>query len=160
MRLPDAEVDVLAVLWNHGPSTVRQIRDRVKKRRSLSHASVSTLLRRLEQKGLVEHEKAQQGKAFVFKATKAAVTRSKVLKEFTDRVFDGCGIELVSCLLRSSRPDAEELDRLPLQLLEFFVQLLVFFEHANDVMFRQFDQFDPGRGIHVAMAVDRPFSVR
>ena len=112
MQIPDAELDVVAVLWKQGPATAMEIRERLAKRRKLSHASVSTLLRRLEDKGLVQHQKGSQGKAFVFRATKPAATRKQLMKDFLDRVFDGCGIELVSTLLRSSQPTDEELDQL------------------------------------------------
>ena len=112
MQIPDAELDVLAVLWKAGPSTATEVCELLAERRPLTHASVSTLLRRLQQKGLVEFDKAKQGKAFLFRATRAAATRKQLARDFLDRVFDGCGVELVSALFGSKLPTDGELDRL------------------------------------------------
>lgn len=112
MQIPDAELDVLATLWRGGSLTAAEIRERLESRRPLTHASVSTLLRRLQDRGLVVSEKANRGKAFVFRATRPMQVRKQLMRSFVDRVFDGCGIELISTLLRSKSPSQDELDEL------------------------------------------------
>lgn len=111
--LPDAELDVMLCLWKKGPQTAAAIREMLSAGRPMTHASVSTLLARLANKGLVTREKGTVGKAFVFRAT---VERNPIQRQLVgdllDRVFGGSGIALISTLLESRRPSARELDEL------------------------------------------------
>jgi len=117
MQIPDAELDVLAILWNGGELTTAEIRERLESRRPLTHASVSTLLRRLEERELVVSEKSNRGKAFVFRAKRPAQVRKRITKSFLDRVFDGCGVDLVTTLLKSRAYSSDELDQMQ-QIIE------------------------------------------
>jgi predicted transcriptional regulator len=112
-RLPDAELDVMTCLWEAGPQTARQLREALASRRPLAHASVSTLLKRLEAKGLVSREKAPAGKAYVYSAKgKPAGTHRRLVADFLDRVFAGSGVSLVASLLETRPPSNEEIDQL------------------------------------------------
>ena len=63
------------------------IRRALAKRRPMTHASVSTLLRRLEARGLVARRKGDKGKAFLYSATETAGrTHAKLLKRLLERV--------------------------------------------------------------------------
>ena len=53
LDLPDAELDVMSCLWQAEVLTAREIREQLQPTRPMTHASVCTLLRRLEDKGLV-----------------------------------------------------------------------------------------------------------
>jgi predicted transcriptional regulator len=66
----------------------------------------------LQDRGLVVSEKSNHGKAFVFRASRPLQVRNQLVKSFLDRVFDGCGLELVSTLLRSKSYSDVELDQL------------------------------------------------
>ena len=50
----DRELDIMDVLWEHGPSTVADVRDRLPV--DLAYTTVLTILRTLEEKGHVGHE--------------------------------------------------------------------------------------------------------
>ncbi len=105
--LPDAELDVLAFLWQRGSGTAADIRAGLKSFRPMAHGSVVTLLKRLEDKGLVAAN-GKQGKAFVYEPTrKPEPTYRKLVAELRDRVFGGNVVSLVSSLFagRSPRPD-------------------------------------------------------
>ena len=67
--LPDAELEVLACLWQKGEATARDVREAMASYRPLTHSAVSTLLARLQEKGLVGRRKGPVGKAFLFRAT-------------------------------------------------------------------------------------------
>jgi predicted transcriptional regulator len=116
LSLPDAELDVMACLWERGPMTARAIREALDARRPMSHASISTLLARLMEKGYVTRTKADVGKAFVFRAVREPrATRRRLVSELLDRVFGGSGVALVSSLLEAkalSPGDVEEVARL------------------------------------------------
>jgi predicted transcriptional regulator len=111
--LPDAELEVMACLWQSGPLTARQVREQLKPHRPLAHASVCTLLGRLEDKEFVSREKGPIGKAFVYTArVKPAQTHRQLLGSLLDRVFAGSGVALVASLFETKAPSPEEIKEL------------------------------------------------
>jgi BlaI family penicillinase repressor len=111
--LPEAEIDVMSCLWKGGPATAREIREALQDRRPLNHASVCTLLRRLESKGFVSREKSGTGKAFRYRAeVPASGTARRLLDGLLDRLFGGNGVALVASLLESRPPSGDEIDAL------------------------------------------------
>jgi len=89
------------------------LRETLAPTRPMTHASISTLLMRLSEKGLVGREKGAIGKAFVFRPlVSPKAIRRHLVGDLLDRVFGGSGVALVSTLLESRRPTARELDEL------------------------------------------------
>ena len=112
-ELPDAELDVMTCLWRDGALTARDVRERLEKSRPMAHASVCTLLKRLEDKGLVSRRKADTGKAFLYEATiEPTKTQSRLVRDLVDRVFAGSGVALMASLLQSRRPSPDEIEEL------------------------------------------------
>jgi len=112
-QLPDAELEIMACLWQGGPLTARQLREQLKSHRPLAHASVCTLLNRLETKEFVKREKAPVGKAFIYSAkVKPTQTYRQLLGNVLDRVFAGSGVALVASLFETKAPSLEEIDQL------------------------------------------------
>ena len=111
--LPEAEQDVLGAIYDLGEATARDVRERLQRRRPLAHASVVTLLGRLEEKGLVRRRKADVGKAFLYTAT-AERTRTfgPLLSRLVRRAFQGNSAALVASLFESRPPDAPEIAEL------------------------------------------------
>lgn len=117
-ELPEAELDVMSCLWTVGASTAREIRETLEDRRPMAHASVCTLLSRLEEKGFVSREKAGVGKAFRYRAEiQPTGTARRLLDSLLDRLFGGNGVALVAALLESRPPSADEIEQLD-RLLE------------------------------------------
>ncbi|MEQ8767005.1 MAG: BlaI/MecI/CopY family transcriptional regulator [Planctomycetota bacterium] len=111
--LPKAELEVMGCLWRNGPLLVAEIREQLSKSRPMSHASVSTLLKRLVAKGLVDREKASAGKAFVYRARVApSRTQRQILGDLLQRVFDGSGVALVASLFETKPPTPDEIEQL------------------------------------------------
>lgn len=104
---------MLACLRDLGEAEVAEIRRALARFRPLSHASVSTLLRRLERRGLVSRRKGPVGKSLLYTALPAAqATYRGHLTRLLDRVFAGDPVRLVSSLVASRRLSREELRRL------------------------------------------------
>lgn len=113
MDLPDAELEVLACLWQHSKATARQIRETMSGYRPMAHGSVVTLLKRLESKGLVSKEKGAVGKAFVYAPTqRPGPTYRRIVENLLQRVFAGDGVALVASLFETQPPTSEELEEL------------------------------------------------
>jgi predicted transcriptional regulator len=112
-ELPNAELDVMRCLWQGEPRTAREIRESLAAERPMSHSSVCTLLRRLEAKGFVTHEKGTAGKAFVYRATIAPThTRRRRVRDLLTRLFAGSGVDLVAALFESRPPTDKQLNDL------------------------------------------------
>jgi predicted transcriptional regulator len=105
------ELEILKVLWENGPSSVRvvyrQLLDQQPEGEDLAYNTVQTLLRIMETKGLVTH--AQEGRAFVYSAR---YSRDQSAARFLERVFDGAASQLVASLLQAERISPEELERM------------------------------------------------
>ncbi len=105
----DRELDVMAVLWQRGPSTVAEVRELLAD--PLAYTTVLTVLRTLEAKGYVAHE--HEGKAHRYRplvAREAAGTSA--LGQVLDKIFDGSREMLLANLVRERGIDDVELRRL------------------------------------------------
>ncbi|MGZ7039050.1 MAG: BlaI/MecI/CopY family transcriptional regulator [Thermoanaerobaculia bacterium] len=113
---PEAELEVLAVLHEQGEADAMQVREALKPRRAISHATVSTLLRRLESRGLVKRRKADRGKSYLYAPSEEAMTtHRRLLRRLLERVFRNDSLSLVSALFSVKPPtktEARELRKL------------------------------------------------
>jgi BlaI family penicillinase repressor len=101
------ELEILKVLWEQGPCSVRTVYKRLAQGEDLAYNTVQTLLRIMEDKGLVRHD--TQGRTFVYQSR---FSRDESASRFLDRVFDGAVDQLVMSLLRSERIAPSELERM------------------------------------------------
>ena len=104
------EMEILKVLWEHGPSSVRTVYRHLARGadKDLAYNTVQTLLRLMEEKkGLVKHH--VDGRTFVYSP---CFSRDESAARFLDRVFDGAADQLVLSLLRREKIDPEELERM------------------------------------------------
>lgn len=112
-RLPDAELEILACLWLRGESTAREVREAIAEYRPLAHASVMTLLGRLEERGLIARRKGDIGRAFLYRATKKPdPTYRRLLQNVLHRVFGGNGVAMVTSLFEAQPPTTEQISEL------------------------------------------------
>ena len=114
IRFTPRELDVMAVLWQHGSATVADVKAGIKD--ELAYVTVLTVLRTLEAKGHVRH--VQEGKAFrYFPKTKSASAGSGALARVLDKMYRGSREMLVASLLEDENVSDAELERLQ-QLIE------------------------------------------
>lgn len=112
-KLPEAELEVLACLWNTGALTAAEIREQLSSYRPMAHASVLSLLKRLSEKNLVKREKSGQGKAFAYCASRSSKpTRRRILSKLRQRIFAGDSVAMVASLLESQPTSLKELQEL------------------------------------------------
>ncbi len=101
------ELEILKVLWDLGRGTVRDIYRRMCPNGELAFNTVQTLVRIMDEKGLVSHEK--QGRGFVYTPR---YSRQRAASRFLHQVFDGAMDQVVVSMLSTSDPSAEELRQL------------------------------------------------
>ena len=111
----DRELDVMSVLWDVGPATVAEVRERIADQ--LAYTTVLTILRTLEHKGYVSH--TEEGRAHRYKPlVKRAVAGRTALRRLVDKVFDGSPDLLLTQLVSDKNLSDEELRRLRKLLAE------------------------------------------
>jgi BlaI family transcriptional regulator, penicillinase repressor len=103
------ELEILKVLWDRGPSSVRDVHAEMSDPNVETTAfnTVQTLLRIMEAKQLVAHH--AEGRTFIYTPL---FSREESASRFLDRVFDGAASELMLSLLRAERVPTTELDRM------------------------------------------------
>jgi predicted transcriptional regulator len=109
--LTDLENEVMRAVWGSGPSSVEAVHRIVARKRDLKETTVRTLLRRLEQKGYLEHE--SEGRAYVYRAVEPPRNlAARAVRQILDRFCQGSMEELVSGMVDAKMLTDEEIDRL------------------------------------------------
>ena len=110
-RLGDLQLRILQEIWQRGECSVAAVHAALHAERKLAHTTISTMLRKMEARGLVAHR--EEGRAFFYRAAVAAeeVTRSEG-RHFVERLFEGSMANAVSHLLQSREVSREELDQI------------------------------------------------
>lgn len=101
----------MAVLWARRRATVADVQTALKGRHRVSYSTVQTMLRILETKGYVVHEKV--GRAFSYRPVlDERQARRRALRHMLARLFDNSPSLLVQNVLEDERLDPEELEQL------------------------------------------------
>jgi predicted transcriptional regulator len=109
--LTEAELRLMNVLWQHGPSSVGDVVQKLPKRRPVAYSTVLTTLRILEEKGYVRHSK--DGRAFVYHPLIGpGEARRSAVRFVVSRFFENSPELLVLNILEHEKIDAAELKRL------------------------------------------------
>jgi len=112
--LTELENEVMQAVWKAGPCTVEVVHHAVAQNRNIKETSVRTILRRLEQKGYLQHE--EEGRAYVYKAagraTDARSLAAHAVRQIIDRFCRGSVEELVSGMVDAHVLSKGEMDRL------------------------------------------------
>ena len=114
-RLPDSELDIMLVLWNHEPPMGRlEIERVVNEKKKLAPTTILSLLTRLEKKGFVSAKKEGKMNLYTPLVTQEEV-QAKESDEFVERTFSGSLPGFLTAFLgnkKLSGKEAEELKKL------------------------------------------------
>jgi predicted transcriptional regulator len=111
LTLTDAESRVMSVLWQRQTATVGDVVAALAQERAVTYSTVQTILRILETKGFVTHDKV--ARAFVYRpAVDERQARQRALKHLVARLFNGSPSLLVLNVLEDQAIDRMELKRL------------------------------------------------
>ena len=110
-RLGDLQLRIMQILWAREEATVAEVFDELGKGADLAYTTVSTMLRKMEARGLITHR--SEGRSFVYRAKVAseAVSRS-MIDHLVDRMFEGNLTAAVNHLLTTREVSREELKAL------------------------------------------------
>jgi predicted transcriptional regulator len=106
-----AELEILQVLWERGPSTVRDVHEALKEAKDLGYTTVLKLMQIMTAKGLVRRDEHQR--AHVYEAQQPAEkTKRQLAADVLQRVFDGSARELMLHALATQRSSKQEIEEL------------------------------------------------
>lgn len=109
--LTDAEARVMAVLWQLRSATVGDVVAALAPERAVSYSTVQTMLRILEDKEYVKHDKV--ARAFIYHpVVDERQARSRALRHLAGRLFNGSPSLLVMNVLNDEELAPDELQRL------------------------------------------------
>lgn len=104
----ELEMQVLAVLWEHGPCTARRVQDLLPDGKTRAYTTVLSVMQMMEKKKLLTHER--EGNTNVYEPVqKQEAILDPFMRRLTNHVFGGSKVRLVQSLLGSGRTDPEEL---------------------------------------------------
>ncbi|MBS0198046.1 MAG: BlaI/MecI/CopY family transcriptional regulator [Planctomycetes bacterium] len=111
-ELGEAELEVLRILWENGPLTVRDVLARLHERnRKVAYTTVLTFLSRLEQKGYVGSDKDEHAYRYKAKVSRQSVAKSRV-RALLEQLYDGAAGPMVLQLIENEKFTDDEITRL------------------------------------------------
>ena len=110
-QLTEVELQVLSVLWERGPSPVREIHSRLEVERGTNYSTTVKMLSVMLSKGLLTRDESAAPHVY-----RAAMTRKRAGRQMVDdlvkKVYDGSTMSLVMQALSSGQTSAEEIGSL------------------------------------------------
>lgn len=117
-RPTSAELEILQILWELGPATVRDVHEAFQKHRRIGYTSVLKLMQIMAEKGLVDRNETQRAHVYRPRMPQQE-TRQTLLDHLVDRAFGGSAAQLVMQALSSKKASREELAEIRRMLDDF-----------------------------------------
>jgi len=117
-RPTDAELEILRVLWDRGPSTVRDVQDTLNDIKPTGYTTVLKMLQIMTDKGLVRRDEDQRAHVYEARVPQEQ-TQQQLVGDLLDRAFNGSASNLVMQALATKKTSAEELTKIRQMLDEF-----------------------------------------
>ncbi len=115
--LGDLQHAIMRVLWDRKEATSTEVHAALLAERGLAPTTIATMLRKMEDKGVVTHR--SEGRLFVYRATVSEdEVRRSMVGEIVDRLFAGDPAALVSHLVAENELDPHDLAQLREALAE------------------------------------------
>ena len=104
-----AELEILQVLWEFGPSTVRFINDKLNEKREVNYTSTLKQMQIMTEKGILKRDESAM--KHIYMPVEAELkTKDQLLNRFVDTLYKGSATNLVMQLLGNDKTSKEELD--------------------------------------------------
>jgi BlaI family transcriptional regulator, penicillinase repressor len=105
-----SELEILQVLWQHGPSTVRFVNDHLNKRkREVQYTSTLKLMQIMSEKGLLTRDDSNM-KHIYSAAEEESKTKDFLLERFINTIYNGSASNLMMQLLGNKKTSKKEID--------------------------------------------------
>lgn len=106
-----SELEILQVLWDKGPSTVREVNDELLKQKEVNYATTLKLMQIMADKGIVNRD-ASQMKHIYSAAGEEQKIKAHLLEKFVDLTYKGSASKLVMQLLGNKTTSPQDLQEI------------------------------------------------
>ncbi len=107
----NTELEILHVLWDRGPSTVRQVHDVMLKDRDIGYTTVLKIMQVMATKKLVKRDETDRSHIYAPAVEEKSVKR-RLVADLLDRAFEGSAAGLVMHALSGNKASRQELDEI------------------------------------------------
>jgi predicted transcriptional regulator len=107
----DAELAILQVLWENGPSTVREVRKHLKHYNKIGYTTVLKTLQIMTEKNLVRRDESQRAHVYAARRSEEQ-TQRRLLGDLLERAYRGAAGKMVMQALSARAASRQELDEI------------------------------------------------
>ena len=111
VRPTEAELEILQVLWSHGPATVRFVNEKLNEARPVGYTTTLKIMQIMNDKGLLQRDNSQRSHLYRSNV-KESDTQRALLDKFMNTAFGGSAMKLVMQALGNHKASKEEIDRI------------------------------------------------
>jgi BlaI family transcriptional regulator, penicillinase repressor len=111
LRPTEAELEILRVLWERGPSTVRQVHESLATQRETGYTTTLKLMQIMADKGLVTRDESSRTHIYASRMSQET-TQRQLVNDLVERAFGGSATELVLRALSSHKTTDDELSEI------------------------------------------------
>jgi predicted transcriptional regulator len=110
-RPTEAELEILQILWKHGPCTVRFVNDQLNQKRTVGYTTTLKIMQLMFEKKLLERDESTR--SHLYRATvKEKETQGLLLDRFLETAFGGSALKLVMQALGNHKASTEEISQI------------------------------------------------
>ena len=104
-----AELEILQVLWEFGPATVRFVNDKLNEQRDVNYTSTLKQMQIMSEKGILKRDESQMKHIYI-PVQAEDKTKDQLLNRFVNTLYRGSASKLVMQVLGNSETSKEDLD--------------------------------------------------
>lgn len=107
----ESELEILQLLWEFGPSTVRFINDKKNEDKEVGYTTTLKIMQIMTQKGMLKVNK--ESRQYIYSpALNESETKNKLMDRFLNKTFSGSAMKMIMQALGNHKPSKEELDEI------------------------------------------------
>ena len=110
-RPTEAELEILRVLWEAGPRSVRDIQTILSESKPIGYTTVLKMLQIMTDKGLVDRDESERAHVYSARLPEAQ-TQRQLVRDLLERAFDGSAMKLVMHALAARKASPAEIARI------------------------------------------------
>jgi predicted transcriptional regulator len=111
MKPTDSELEILQVIWLHGPVSVRFVNDELNRKKLVGYTTTLKLMQIMTEKGLLK--RSEEGRKHIYNVVlKENEAKNLLLDKFVNTAFGGSAMDLVMQALGNHQTTPDELDEL------------------------------------------------
>jgi BlaI family transcriptional regulator, penicillinase repressor len=107
----ESELEILQVLWQHGPSTVRLVHEELSKVKEAGYTTTLKLMQIMAEKGMLEADKTSRSHIYR-PLMEEEHTQQQLLGRFLDSTFRGSAMKMVMQALGNHTASKDEIDEI------------------------------------------------